>query len=73
MRGGQTSHDRRNQIQVSLVGHRIERRELLGYQAGDPRGGDQLELQSARRDARHFLEPATGLSGNSDKAHLIRP
>ena len=37
----------------------------------NPRFIDQFELEAVRGDARHFFEPATGLSGNGDQRHVI--
>ncbi len=73
MRRGQSRDDRRHQIQISLVRDAGERCELFFHQSRDPRCSHQLETEAVRGDARHFLEPAAGLSGNGDQTHLIKP
>src|SRR5438105_1554151 len=73
MGSGQPRHDRGDQVQISFVGDGFEWSEFLLDQGGDAGCGYQLEAEPVGGDARHFLESASRLSGNSDQTHLIQP
>jgi len=73
MLGGQPRHNRRDEIEISLVGYGVEGREFFFDQRRDPGAVTSSKGKAIRRDARHFFEPAAGLSGDSDQTHLIQP
>ena len=55
------------------VDHPLAMILFLLDQPGNSGRSHQLEFQAVRCDARHFLEPAAGLSRNGDQTHLILP
>ena len=67
--GGHAGQDRRDQAGIGLVGNLRAGAEILldeDLQAGLRQ---QLKAQTLRADARHFLEPAPGMTRNGDQRH----
>jgi hypothetical protein len=64
--GRQPRQDGGHQIGAGLLGHFGVRAKFAFDEGVNPRFIDQLEPEAVRGDARHFFEPATGLSGNGD-------
>src|ERR1039457_2538773 len=63
--------DGRHQIGAGLPRHLGVRAKFVFDERVNPRFIDQLEPEAVRAEARHFFEPATGLSGNGDQRHVI--